>query len=251
MDYSDWRMFTSYNGTELQAVHTATYIVGNSIADESLKGDREFKRNIKDGMLALVTRGGFHLRVVPNFRVEFVDSTREVPRRLPRPTNVDDVPAASISHQPLVLGDKQYIEFVYEDYGAHDAVKGITITSIHKFEEVSFDDPMPYIYSQGNVIFEFRASRYCEWRLAPDGPLNGKFVRHHTATYVIEESIKQGMIRANCPPAEYQELKHYIKDGMWVAETRDGGARRDIPDFRLEFVNCVKDVPKCPSCPPT
>jgi hypothetical protein len=239
-------MFTSYSCTELQTVHTATYIVENSIADDALRGNSEFRRTLKDGLLASVTRGGVCLRTVPNFLVEYVGSARDVPKRPPHPSNLDAVAAASISEQRLALGDKKDNQFVYEDSSAHDADKGITITSIRKFEEISFDDPMPYIYSQGDQIFEFRAAKYREWRLAPDGPFKGKLVRPHTATYVIEESIKQGMMKANSAAAEYHELKQNIKDGMWVVETRGGSALRDIPDFRLEFVNRTKDAPNCP-----
>jgi hypothetical protein len=102
---------------------------------------------------------------------------------------------------------------------------------------------------QGDRAFEFRAARYREWRSAPDGASKGKLTLPHTATYVIEESIKQGTLKANLSAAEYRELKQNIKDGMWVAETMGGGALRDIPDFRLEFVNRTEDAPKCPPRP--
>jgi hypothetical protein len=245
MDYLEWRMWSSYNSTDLKTVPTATYIVGH------FGGDQELKRNIKDGMLALVTGGGFRFRSVPNFVVEFLDNAREMPRLPPRPTNVDDVPGATISHEPLMLGGKKDIEFIYEDYGAQDTARGITITSIRKFEDIGFDDPVPYIFTQGDFIFEFRASQYREWRLASDGPLKGKLMRPHTATYVIEESIKKGINKTSVQPAEYAELKERIRDGMWVAETREERALREVPNFRLEFVKYVKDVPKYPSRPST
>ena len=90
--------------------------------------------------------------------------------------------------------------------------------------------------------------------MATDGPYKGKLWNPHTARYVIEESIKQGLMEANCPSLhaeEYQELKQYIKDGMWVVETINGYTLRYISDFRLEFVNCVKDVLNSLACPPT
>ena len=60
------------------------------------------------------------------------------------------------------------------------------------------------------------------------------------------------MMRAKCRSLtveEYHVLTQNIKDGMWVAETRDGSSLRDIPDFRLEFVDAARDVPRWPPPP--
>jgi hypothetical protein len=102
-------------------------------------------------------------------------------------------------------------------------------------------------------MFEFRAATYREWRILPNMGA-GKLLRPHTATYVIEESIKQGMMRAKRRPLiaeEYHAVRQNIKDGMWVAETRDGRSLRDIPDFRLEFVDAAGDAPRWPPRPST
>ena len=191
-EYSDWRMFTSVVNTELQTMHTATYIVENSIKFGLARTKRQsiplgeyqdLKKTIRDGMLALTTRGGYLFRFIPDFRLEFGDTEEDIPKRPPRPSDPGTVIAASLSEKPLTLGDKKDIEFVYQDYGAHDTEKEITITRIHKFEDISFDDPMPYIYSCGDLVFEFRATTYCEWRIQPN---KGAPLRQHTATYVIE-----------------------------------------------------------------
>ena len=42
-----------------------------------------------------------------------------------------------------------------------------------------------------------------------------------------------------------------ISGRLWVVETINGYTLRHIPDFRLEFVNCVKDVLNSLACPPT
>jgi hypothetical protein len=248
LEYPEWRKFASYGNAELQLMHTATYILERPIQNGVKAYPRplssgefqELKRAIRDGMLALVTRGGEYFRRVPDFRIEFIDAARKIPKVPSRPENPASVVAGSLNEGQLALGDNNNIEFVYEDYGAHDADKGITITRISKFEEITPDAPMPYRYSQGRLVFEFRASTYREW----DGE---KRARPHTATYVIDESIRQGATKANCGPLsakEYQELRQNIKDGMWVAETMDG--RVLDPHFRLEFVESANDAPRWP-----
>lgn len=254
----EWRRYISYNDTQLQAMFTAVYIIENPIRHTFLRASlsnsseeyQELRQNIRDGVLALVTRGGDHFRYTPQFRAEFVDVEKDIPKPPPRPLDPNIAPTLIPSERPA-LGNNKNITFVYEDFGAHDAEKGITIKRIHKFEEISIDEPMPYLYSQDDLAFEFRASTYREWRVQPDQ--NGaKLVRPHKATYVIEESIRLGLARAKCRglnTEEHQRLKQNIQDGMWVAETRDGRALVDVPDFRLEFVNSVKDAPRWPPRP--
>jgi hypothetical protein len=259
-EYREWRMMTSYNGSRIDPAHTATYIIEKSIGYglERAKCPRlasgeyqDLKRNIKKGMWALETRGGGHLRFVPDFRLEFVGDMKDVPKMPPRPSDLDvanSVVAASDRPRMSEPGDSS--GFVYEENGAHNSDKDITIIRVHKFEDIGPDDPTPYICSQGDLVFEFRASRYREWRMEPskDGP---KLMSPHMATFVIEDSIKQGLVRANCrslAPDEYQELKQNIKDGMWATEV-SAYSLRSVPEFRIEFVDRAEEAPTRPPRP--
>lgn len=255
LEYYEWRMFTSYFDAQMQLMPTAVYIFDNSIGVFGLSGSLklypDMRRSMGEGMLALTSRGGDRFRSTPDYRVEFVDGPKGVPMQPPRPTDPATAIAATISEERLSLGDKKDIGFVYEDYGAQNAEIGVTITRIHKFEDISIDDPVPYIYSQKGLEFEFRALQYREWRKVTYFNKE-RLGRQHTATYIIEASIKQGMQDANCRPltaAEYQTLRQTIKAGMWAAETNDGGSLKAVPDFRLEFVDEADDAPRWPPRP--
>jgi hypothetical protein len=259
--YSDWRLFTSLVSTELRLMSTASYIIEDSIKSGLQRAGcrsvlvpkyQDLKGAIAEGMLALSTRGGYHFRFIPDFQVKFVDTWTDVPRRPPRPLDPNTVTAASLSEKLLSLGDKKNIAFVYEQYEAHDAERNITITRLNRFEDSRIDDPGPYRYSDRDLVFEFRASIYREWRTQLNENA-AKMLRPHTATYVIEDSIKEAVTkekRRSLAAEGYLALRQNIKDGMWVAETTGGRSLRDIPDFRLEFVDTAMDVPRWPPRPP-
>jgi hypothetical protein len=198
----------------------------------------EIKQNIKDGMWAYVTMGGSYPRFDPGFRLEIV-RWKDMPKAPPRPLGLeianapDTWPGGLHTDRPSARSG-----FIYQDRGAYDSDKGITIIRIHKFEDIGPDDPTPYLYTQGDLAFEFRASRYRESRTGPskDGP---KLISQCMAIFVIEDSIKRSMASAKCrslSPEEYEALKQNIKDGMWVLEAPKA------PEFRIEFVDRAEQV---------
>ena len=54
--------------------------------------------------------------------------------------------------------------FVWKGFGlggrAHDRQNGITISAVHRFEDLDPGDAFPYRYVQGDLDFEFRAISY-------------------------------------------------------------------------------------------
>jgi hypothetical protein len=252
----EWRIFSSFEAKELGLARIATYIIEGAIR-QGFAGARhrpptfeeyeDLEQNISDGMLVLCAEGGDYFRRVPDFRVEFVKSQRDVPEQPPpKPSSLDNLTAYGSFESPLTLGQHKENGFIYKHHSARDPEKGIEITRISRLEEISFNDPVPYVYAQGDLEFEFRAAIYREW-LAEPKVINGqRVVWPHRATYVIEESVEQGLkARGRFPTdEEYRRLIENIKEGMWTIETRSERSLRDVPDFRLEFVRSAKDAPK-------
>ncbi len=127
----------------------------------------------------------------------------------------------------------------------HDDETGVRIRAITRFEDLGPDDPIKYGYQGRNVEFEFGVMLYREYW---DAIIKGvqRSILMHTATYVIEHSIPDGL-----RTGLYKVLKADIKDGIWALDTRGGDDLKFVPDFRVEFVNRVADVPKRPPRPVT
>lgn len=249
----EWRIYRSFVAEGLSFTSIGIYLIEYTIRNGLIRAGwpslsaqeyQDLKKNIGDGMLVLCTSGGEYFRSVPDFRLGFVELDRDVPDPPPRPSEPYDLIVKGSAESPLSLGDHKGGGFVYEHACVRDPENDIAITRISKLEEISFDDPMPYIYSQGSLAFEFRASTYREWQMiVEDG--NEKIRRPHTATYVIEESIEQGLRASgrSLTPDQTQQLMKNIREGMWAIET-SGDALRYAPDFRLEFVRTATEAPR-------
>jgi len=195
-------------------------------------------------MLVLCTSGGEYFRYVPDFRLGFVELERDVPDPPPRPSKPCNLIVKGSAESPLLLGHHKGGGFVYEHASKRNPESDIAIMRIGKLEEISFDDPSPYIYSQGSLQFEFRASQYREWQMTVDDGVE-KILHPRTATYVIEESIEQGLRASgrSLTPDQTQQLMTNIRQAMWAIETSEV-ILRYTPDFRLEFVRTAKDAPR-------
>jgi hypothetical protein len=249
----DWRIHRSFVAEELSFTGIGIYIIENTVRSGLIRAGRpslsaqeyqDLKKNIGDGMLVFWTSGGDYFRYVPDFRLGFVEFERDVPDPPPRPSKPYNLIVRGSAESPLSLGDQRGGNFVYEHACVRDPESGVAIMHISKLEEISFDDPKPYIYSQGSLAFEFRASKYREWQMTVDDGVE-KIIHPHTATYVIEESIEQGLRASgrSLTSDQHQQLMKNIRKGMWAIET-NGGALRYAPDFRLEFVGTAKDAPR-------
>jgi hypothetical protein len=257
IDYNEWRLWISrISDPSLGMQRVADYVLEPSIrgglaaakCSASQERYQELKQDILDGMWCLATQGGYRFRFVPDFRVELAASPDAVPKHRQRPASTDHLKSASFFEDMSALREHRNNSFVFEDRGAHDADRNITIKHIAKFE--SADDTRTYVYSQDDVTFEFRASQYREFRRMLVQQVE-KLLWPLVGTFVIESSIRKGMIEAKCPPLTpeaYQELKRNIRDGIWEAEAL--GEIKDVPDFRFEFVEGEADVPKSQSHPP-
>jgi hypothetical protein len=249
----EWRIHRSFVAQQLSLTSVGIYPIEYTIRSGLVRAGRpslsaqeyqELKTNIADGMLAFCTSGGEYFRYVPDFRLGFVALDRDVPDPPPRPSEPYNLIVKGSAESPLSLGDHKDVGFVFEHAGVRDPENDIVITRISKFEEISFDDPRPYIYSQGSLAFEFRASKYREWKMTVENGVE-KIIHPHTATYVIEESIEQGLRSSgrSLTPDQHQQLMKNIREGMWAIETSEV-ILRSAPDFRLEFVRSAKDAPR-------
>jgi hypothetical protein len=249
----EWRIHRSFVAEDLSFTGIGTYLIEYTIRDGLVRAGhpslstqeyQELKKNIAGGMLAFCTSGGEFFRYVPDFRLGSVELERDVPDPPPRPSKPYNLIVRGSAESPLSLGDHKGVSFIFEHACVRDIERDIAITRISKFEEISFEDPVPYIYSQGSLEFEFRASKYREWQMTVDDGVE-KIIRPHTATYVIEESIEQGLRASgrSSTPDQTQQLMKNIREGMWAIETNEV-ILRHAPDFRLEFVRTAKDAPR-------
>jgi hypothetical protein len=254
----EWRIHRSFLAEGLSFTSIGIYLIEYTIRSGLVRAGRpslsaqkyqELKKNIGDGMLVFCTSGGEYFRYVPDFRLGFVELDRDVPDPPPRPSEPYNLIVRGSAESPLLLGDHKGGGFVYEHECVRDLENDIAITRISKFEEISFDDPVPYIYSQGSLQFEFRASKYREWQMTVDDGVE-KIIHPHTATYVIEESIEQGLRASGrlLTSGQTQQLMKNIRKAMWAIETSEI-VLRSAPDFRLEFVRTAKDAPRWPPRP--
>ena len=251
----DWRISNSTETKDLHSALIAVYIIESTIKPRlaeakhqslALEKYEALKKKISDGMLVLCTQGGDYFRFVPDFHLEFVEFEKNVPAQPPRPLSFENLTTYGAFESPLSLRHHRDIGFIYKHSSARDSEKSIEITRISKFEEITFNDQMHYIYMQGNLEFEFRASAYRKWLTKPKTINGRKIVWPHMATYVIEESIEQGL-RArgrHLIGDEFQRLIENIREGLWAIETRCGESLHYVPDFRLEFVRSANDAPK-------
>jgi hypothetical protein len=249
----EWRIHRSFVAEELSLTSKAIYLVEYTIRSGLVRAGRpslsaqeyqELKKNIADGMLAFCTSGGEYFRYVPDFRLGFVEFERDVPDPPPRPSRPDNLIARGSAESALSLGEHKGVGFIFEHACVRDLENDIAITPISKFEDISFDDPVPYIYSRGGLAFEFRASKYREWQITVENGVE-KITQPHTATYVIEESIEQGLRASgrSLTSDQTRQLMRNIREGMWAIETSEV-ILRFAPDFRLEFVRTAKEAPK-------
>jgi hypothetical protein len=254
----EWRIHRSFVAEDLDFTGIGTYIIENTIRSGLVRAGysslpvqeyQELKKNIADGMLVFCTSGGEYFRYVPDFRMGFVELERNVPGPPPRPSKPYNLIVKGSAESPLLLGDHRGGGFFYEHASKRDPESDIAIMRISRLEEIRFDDPMPYIYSQGSLQFEFRASRYREWQMTVENGVE-KIIHPHTATYVIEESIEQGLQASgrSLTSDQHRQLMKNIREAMWAIETSEV-TLRSAPDFRLEFVRTAKDAPRWPPRP--